>query len=142
MGEQEGALVKLGTAAAGIQKNPGARASSSDELLVFKICLDAVSAAKKESQTDTISMSYAVAGELETNLVRREKAGKRENRKGKSLMEGCEEVADIFVNQVWKGVFKDKYPSQKSRRVMSSIYRVAFIKAHKEMRETQNQTDK
>ncbi len=142
MGEQEGALVKLGKAAAGIQKNPGARASGSDELLVFKICLDAVSAVKKEGQTDALSMVYAVAGELETNLVRREKAGKRENRKGKKLMEGCEEVADIFVNDVWKGVFKDKYPSQKSRRVMSSIYRVAFLKAHKEMRELQNQTDK
>lgn len=142
MGEQEGALVKLGTVAAGIQKNPGARASSSDELLVFKLCLNAISAAKKESQTDTTSMIYAVTGELENNLVRRGKAGKRENRKGKSLMEGCEEVADIFVNQVWIGVFKDKYPSQKSRRVMSSIYRVAFIKAHKEIREAQNQIDK
>ncbi|WP_051957959.1 hypothetical protein [Desulfobacter vibrioformis] len=142
MGEQEGALVKLGTAAAGIQKNPGARASSSDELLVFKICLDAISAAQKDSQIDSISMIYAVAGELETNLVRREKAGKRQNRQGRTLMEGCEEVAGIFVNDVWKGVFKNKYPSQKSRRVMSSIYRVAFIKAHKEIREAQNQTDK
>lgn len=142
MAEQEGALVKLGKAAAGIQKNPGARASNSDELLVFKICLDAVSAVKKEGQTDSLSMVYAVAGELETNLVRREKAGKRENRKGKTLMEGCETVADIFVNDVWEGVFKDKYPSQKSKRVMSSIYRVAFVKAHKEMRESQSYTDK
>ena len=136
MGEQEGALVKLGRAAACIQKNPGWNASNSDELLVFSICLNSVATAQKQMQMDITSLVYAVAGELEINLLRRDKALK------KQLKERCEEVADIFVNQVWKGVFKDKYPSQKSRRVMSSIYRVAFIKTHKDMREAQNQTDK
>ena len=138
MSEQEGALVKLGTAAAGIQKNLGGKPSKSDELLVFKICLDAVTAAIKAGQTDATSMIYGVAGELETNLVRRIKAGSRQNRQGKSLMEGCEEVAGVFVNEVWKGAFGDKFPSQKTRRVSSSIYRVAFLKAHRAMKEENN----
>ena len=142
MSEQDGALVKLGKAAAGIQKNPGGRASKSDELLVFKICLDAVTAAIKNNQTDMTSLVYAVAGELETNLVRREKAGKRENRDNKRLMEGCEDVAEIFVNDVWKNAFGNKYPSQKSRRVLSSIYRIAFLKAHKAMREENSENNK
>lgn len=142
MSEQDGALVKLGKAAAGIQKNPGARASKSDELLVFNICLDAVTAAIKDNQTDITSLIYAVAGELETNLVRRDKAGKRENRNNKPLMEGCEDVAEIFVNEVWKNAFGNKYPSQKSRRVLSSIYRVAFLKAHKAMREENSESNK
>ncbi len=134
MGEKEGALVKLGTAAAGIQQNPGALASNSDEILVFKICLEAVSTAQKDGQKDTTSLVYAVAGELESNLVRREKMAKRSNRKGKPLMQGCEEVAGIFVNEVWKEVFKNRFPTQKTRRVMESIYRVAFLKAHRNIK--------
>jgi len=133
MSEQDGAFVKLGKAAAGIQKNPGGMASSSDELLVFKICLEAVSTSLKQGQTDATSLVYAVAGELESNLVRRGKGAKKENRNGKKLMEGCEDVGEIFVNEVWIGAFGNKFPSQKSRRVLSSIYRVAFLKAHKDI---------
>jgi len=133
MNEQDGALVKFGTAAAGIQKNPGGRASGSDKLLVFKICLDAVSTATKNHQTDRDSLVFAVIGELDANLVRRGKAAARENRNGDALMVGCERVAKIFVDEVWNGVMKGRFPSQKSRRVLSSIYWVAFLKAHREI---------
>ncbi|GAB6146147.1 HD domain-containing protein [Desulfocicer niacini] len=139
MNEDDGALVKLGTAAAGIQQNPGGRSSTSDQLLVFKLCLEAVTIAQKQHQTDTASLIYAVAGELESNLVRREKAAKKANRNGKTLMEGCESVAAIFVNEVWPSAFGNKFPSQKSRRVLSSIYRIAFLKAHKDITERQQQ---
>jgi len=139
MNEDDGALVKFGTAAAGIQQNPGGRASTSDQLLVFKLCLEAVTIAQKQHQIDTKSLIYAVAGELELNLVRRDKAAKKANRNGKILMEGCESVAAIFVNEVWTSAFGNKFPSQKSRRVLSSIYRIAFLKAHKDITERQQQ---
>jgi len=139
MNEDDGALVKLGTAAAGIQQNPGGRASTSDQLLVFKLCLEAITIALKQHQTDTTSLIYAVAGELESNLVRRDKAAKKANRNGKTLMEGCESVASIFVSEVWTSAFGNKFPSQKSRRVLSSIYRIAFLKAHKDITERQQQ---
>jgi len=74
-----------------------------------------------------------VAGELETNLTRRQKAAAKANRHNKSLADGCMAVAELFVNEVWHGVMKGKTPSQKSRRVLSSIYRVAFVKAHREI---------
>ena len=132
MTEQDGALVALGRAAAGIQKNPGGMASANEELLAFKLCLDTVNTARKEGQDDPQSLIYAVAGELETNLVRRDKQSSRENRDGKTLMEGCMETAAIFVNRVWFPVMKGRFPSQKSRRVLSSIYRVAFLATHKD----------
>jgi len=142
MSDQDGALIKLGQAAAGIQKNPGGRASGSDELLVFKICLDTVNAARKVGQTDTESLIFAVASELETNLVRRDKAAAREHRKEKSLRDGCMDVAEIFVNDVWLGVLKGRSPSQKSRRVLSAIYRMAFLKANKEQSEKKSENKK
>lgn len=132
MSEKDGALVRFGEAAAGIQKNPG-RSSASDELLVFKLCLDTVNQARREGQNDQKSLVYAVAGELETNLTRRQKAAAKANRHNKSLADGCMAVAELFVNEVWHGVMKGKTPSQKSRRVLSSIYRVAFVKAHREI---------
>lgn len=135
MTEQDGALVALGRAAAGIQKNPGGGASAGDELLVFKLCLDTVNTARKEGQDDDQSLIYAVAGELETNLARRQKAAARDNRGGKSLMEGCMETAELFVKKVWHGPLQNRFPSQKSRRVLSSIYRVAFLATHKERAE-------
>jgi len=141
MSEQEGVLVKLGKAAAGIQKNPGGSGSGSDELLVFKLCLDTVNAARKVNQADTESLIYAAASELETNLVRREKAAARENR-GKNLRDGCMDVAEIFVNGVWFGVLEGKPPSQKSRRVLSAIYRMAFLRTHKEYTEKKAETKK
>ncbi len=138
MSEQEGVLVKLGKTAAGIQKNPGGAGSGSDELLVFKLCLDTLNAALKVNQTDAESLIYAAASELETNLVRR----KKNACEGKSLRDGCMDVAAIFVNEVWFGVLEGKPPSQKSRRVLSAIYRMAFLKAHKEHTEKKAETKK
>lgn len=132
MSETDGALVRLGEAAAGIQKNPGGRSSANDELMVFKLCLDTVNQARREGQNDLKSLIYAVAGELETNLVRRQKAAARSKRDEKSLVQGCFDVAELFVKDVWLGVLKGKTPSQRSRRVLSSIYRMAFLKTHRE----------
>ena len=132
MDEKDGALVRFGVAAAGIQQNPGGRASTSEELLVFKLCLEAVNQARRNDQDDEKSLVYAVAGELETNLVRKQKAAAKKWRDEKNLIDGCFNVAELFVKEVWLGVLKGKAPSQKSRRVLSSIYRMAFLKTHRE----------
>ena len=130
MNEQDGALVKLGGAAAGIQRNPGGVASANEELMVFKICLDAANEARRIGQEDAASLIHAIAGELETNLVRKDKAAARIHREKKSLVDGCFAVAELFVNDVWFGVLGGKSPTQKSRRILSSIYRMAFLKTH------------
>jgi len=130
MNEQDGALVKLGGAAAGIQRNPGGAASANEELMVFKICLDAANEARRIGQEDAASLIHAIAGELETNLVRKDKAAARIHREKKSLVDGCFAVAELFVNDVWFGVLGGKSPTQKSRRILSSIYRMAFLKTH------------
>lgn len=88
--------------------------------------------ARRDKITDKKSLVYAIAGELETNLVRKVKASAKESREGKTLREGCLDVAEIFVNDVWLGVLGGKPPGQTSRRVLSSIYRIAFLKAHGE----------
>jgi hypothetical protein len=130
MNEQDGALVRLGRAAAGIQRNPGGAASANEELMVFKICLDAANEARRIGQEDAGSLIHAIAGELETNLVRKDKAAARVHREKKSLVDGCFAVAELFVNDVWFGVLGGKSPTQKSRRILSSIYRMAFLKTH------------
>ncbi|EFK07862.1 conserved hypothetical protein [delta proteobacterium NaphS2] len=138
MNEQEGALVRLGRAAAGIQKNPGVKPSANEELMVFKICLDAANEARRIGQEDAASLVYAVAGELETNLVRKQKAWET-----KIFMDNCFAVAELFVNDVWFGVLEGKSPTQKSRRILSSIYRMAFLKTHHDrVKENRNNTQK
>jgi hypothetical protein len=136
MSEQDGALVRLGQAAAGIQQKPLATASASEELLVFNLCFAAANETRRNRQEDPTSLIYAVAGELETNLVRKEKAAARKWRGDKGLMEGCLNLAELFVNQVWFGVLGGRAPSQKSRRILSSIYRMAFLQTHRQRAET------
>lgn len=132
MNERDGALVILGEVAAGVQKNPGFNSSASEQLLVFKLCLEAVNEARIVGQEDEKSLVYAIAGELETNLVRKDKAAARKWRNDKNLSEGCIELAEFFVKEVWKKVMKGKNPSQKTRRILSSIYRMAFLNTHRE----------
>ncbi|MEN8220067.1 MAG: hypothetical protein ABFS56_27705 [Pseudomonadota bacterium] len=129
MTNEEGSLVKLGQIAAGIQKSIGAGASASEQLLVFKLCLDAVNDARKVGEVDKQSLIYAVAGELEHNLIRKGKAAASKHRGGKSLSDACLEVANLFVNDVWFGVLKAHAPSQRNRRILGSIYRMAFLHA-------------
>jgi hypothetical protein len=130
MTEQDGTLVSLGKAAAGIQQNPGGMASANEELMVFKICLDTANEARRVGQEDADSLIHAIAGELETNLIRKGKAAAKTHREGKALMDACFSVAELFVNNVWLGVLGGKSPTQKSRRILSSIYRMAFLKTH------------
>lgn len=128
MSEQDGALVKFGVAAAGIQKRPAAEASANEELLAFKVAMDAVAAARRIGQVDQTSLVCAVAGELETNLLRRDKTWLTHP---EALRKRCMEVAELFVIDVWQGALKEKTPSQSDRRVMASIYRMAFVMAHR-----------
>jgi len=125
MSNEDGALVRFGKAAARIQA--GRTNSASEELLVFNLCMEAAYAARAAGQEDEQSLIYAVAGELETNLVRKGKAAARKYRDDKPLLDGCLEVAELFVREIWHGVLKRRPPSQTNRRVLSSIYRMAFL---------------
>jgi|WetSurMetagenome_2_1015567.scaffolds.fasta_scaffold08790_2 hypothetical protein len=128
MSEEDGALVRFGQAAASIQQRPSPEASANEELFVFKVAMDAVTAALRLAQMDKSSLVCAVAGELETNLSRR---GKTWLTQPEALRKRCLDVAELFVQDIWLGALKGKMPSQSNRRVMASIYRMAFVTAHR-----------
>jgi hypothetical protein len=128
MSELDGALVKFGQAAATIQERPAPGASANEELLVFKIAMDTVAVARRIQQTDERSLIYAVAGELETNLYRRDKTWLTQP---EALRRRCLTVAEIFVRDVWLGALQSRQPGQADRRVLASIYRMAFVLANR-----------
>lgn len=127
MSKFDGALVRLGQAAARIQRRPIGLPSANEEMLVFKICLDSAIGLRRTGQTDTASLVYGIAGELETNLVRKEKQAARKHRDEQSLNSACMNFARQFVTEVWQDILKGKPPAQKPRRLLGSIYRMAFL---------------
>lgn len=129
MSEIEAPLVKLGRAAARIQQRPRRDASANEELLTFNISLEAAISAWKLGQRDMESLAMAIAGELDTNLVRKQKAAARTNRDDVSLTDECIAFAYRFVEDIWFGVLNGRPPSQASRRVLASIYRMSFVTA-------------
>lgn len=129
MNEQDGALVRLGQAAARIQRQPLAQASTNEEMLVFKLCLDFAENARACHQTDEASLINGIASELEINLGRKDKVAASRHREGRTLREESIAVAEQFVCEVWQGVLKQRPPTQRCRRTLGSIYRMAFLKA-------------
>lgn len=131
MNEQDGALVQLGQSAAGIQMRPGSN-SGREERLVFNLCMDAAVQSKASGQEDRQSLIFAVAGELENNLVRKAKAAAKKHREEVPLMDACMATAELFVDKVWFGALKGRVPSHKTRRLFAEIYRMSFLHTHRE----------
>lgn len=129
MSQTEAPLVGLGRAAARIQQRPRRDASANEELLTLNISLEAAIGAWKLGQRDAESLAMAIAGELDTNLVRKQKAAARANRDDVSLSDECIAFARRFVDDVWFGVLNGRPPAQASRRVLASIYRMSFVTA-------------
>jgi hypothetical protein len=127
MSNDEGALVRLGRAAARIQRRPAGRSSANEELLVFKICMEAAEIARAAGQDDEASLINGVASELEINLIRKDQQAARKHREDKPLRQGCLELAELFVREIWNGVLKRRPPTQRIRRVLGSIYRMSFL---------------
>ena len=131
MNESDSPVVRLGRQAAGIQRRPRAQASTNEETMVLRIALDAATGAWRLGLRDRESLIHAVAGELETNLVRRDLAAARVHRGGDSLRQGCMDWATAFVDTVWEGLLQGRPPSQRRTRILTAIYRVAFLSASK-----------
>jgi len=133
MNKEEGALVRLGQKAARIQRAPrGApQTSSSEEMLTFTLTLDITLGLRAIQQDDEASLINGIASHLETNLVRKDKMCASQYRDGVSLREECIFFAHFFVDEVWITVLKQRPPSQRSRRFLSSVYRMAFLQASK-----------
>ena len=140
MSEQDGALVRLGQAAARIQRQPLAQASTNEEMLVFKLCLDFAENARAYHQTDEASLINGIASELEINLGRKNKVAASRHREGRTLREESNAVAAQFVHEVWQGVLKQRPPTQRCRRTLGSIYRMAFLKAARVVKDDQGNT--
>ena len=140
MSKSDGALVRLGQAAARIQRRPAAQSSTNEEMLVFNICLKSVLDLRGAGQTDAATLIHGIAGELETNLVRKEKAAARKHRDDQPLEAACMDFAQQFVTEVWQGVLHSKPPAQKTRRLLGSVYRMAFLQSFRDA-DTQADTD-
>lgn len=132
MSESDGALVRLGQAAARIQSRQFT--SNNDEILVFNLCLRSALDLRGAGQTDSASLIYGIAGELETNLVRKGKAAARKHRDDQPLDAACIDFARQFVTEVWHGVLHGKPPAQKTRRLLGSVYRMAFLQSFRDAR--------
>ena len=132
MSEQDGALVRLGRAATVIQYMP-TRHTHSEELLVFNLCMEtaASSLSLRQPQSDRSSLINGIAGLLVVNLDRKGKRGFGLNRDD-LLEEACLTFAEQFVDEVWFGVLGGKPPAQKEKRLLSAIYRMAFVQTHRE----------
>ena len=126
MSEQDGALVRLGQAATRIQYPP--KGSHSEEMLVFNCALDTAIEQLGLKQDDTASLINGIAGELSINLSRKKKEAFGLLRSD-LLDAACLVFAEQFVNDVWLGVLQGKPPAQKERRLLGSIYRMAFLQA-------------
>lgn len=138
MSIQDAALVRFGECAAKVQRRPGYQASGNEEMLVFNLCLEFTLGARALGQADDISLINGIASELEVNLVRKNKAAARQHRDNDPLRSGCLDVAGQFVYEVWNGVLKARPPTQHARRILGSIYRMAFLQAAQASKESQN----
>ncbi len=136
MSDTEAPLVKLGRAAARIQQRPRPGASTNEEMLTFNLSLETAIDAWRIGQRDPESLAMAVAGELETNLMRKKKVAAKENRDGKKPQQECISFAHRFVVDVWFGVLQGRPPAQTSRRILGSIYRIAFLTTPRQKVET------
>ncbi|MFO1433032.1 MAG: hypothetical protein U1F76_23485 [Candidatus Competibacteraceae bacterium] len=136
MSEHDGALVRLGRAAVRIQRHPPYLASTNEEMLVFKTCFDFLDSARTCHQTDVTSLIHGIANDLETDLRRKDKIAASRHRDGRSLREECLTIAEMFVHDIWHGVLKQRPPTQRIRRTLGSIYRMAFLQAVRNQSET------
>ena len=140
MSQHDGALVQLGYAAARIQRSPQFNASSNEETLCFSMALDSLLNLRAQNQLDKTTLSYGIAGELETNLVRKDKMAASKYREGKNLQDECIHFAQQFVETIWFNVLKQRPPSQSNRRLLSSVYRIAFLQASRAKTNTNTNT--
>ncbi len=138
MSNQDAALVRFGECAAKIQRRPSYQASGNEEMLVFNLCLEFTLRARAMGQADEASLVNGIASELEVNLVRKGKAAARQHRENDPLRAGCLGVAGQFVREIWNGVLKGRPPSQRARRILGSIYRMAFLQAAQAPKESQD----
>jgi hypothetical protein len=129
MSTSDSALVRLGQAANQIQRRPQGVASTNEEMLVFNLCLDTAMGLRAINQIDSASLIHGIAGELETNLGRKDKMSASKFRDGQSLEMACMNFAAQFVHDIWLGVLQGKPPAQKSRRLLGSVYRMAFLQS-------------
>lgn len=129
MTDTEAPLVELGRAAARIQQRPFGGASANEELLSFNLSLETAIGAWKIGQRDPESLTMAIAGELETNLARKQKIARKALREGEALQDAFIGFARRFVDDVWFGVLDGRPPAQTSRQVLAAIYRMSFLTA-------------
>jgi hypothetical protein len=141
MSDTEAPLVELGRAAARIQQRPRGGASANEELLSFNLSLETAIGAWKLKQRDAESLTMAIAGELETNLARKQKIAAAKNRDGEILQDAFVAFARRFVDDVWFGVLKGRPPAQASRRVLAGIYRMSFLTAPRPKSDAEPETN-
>lgn len=136
--EQDQPLVQFGKLAAEIQSYPR---SNSKEMMVFQLSLEAAQEAKRAKLEGKKTLVYAVAGNLETNLIRRGDATRKRSGEDLPLQERCLKVAEYFVDQIWLQILEGRAPAQRMKRILGAVFRMAFLQESKRLlkeRQTEN----
>ncbi|MCP4105891.1 MAG: hypothetical protein GY749_10205 [Desulfobacteraceae bacterium] len=136
MTEQDGVFVRFAEKASTIQRNFFENDVRREQLTVFNLAFQSVVDANRGKQTDRKSMICGVAGILEKNLSGRLLHAADKWREGKTLVEGCMDVAEFFVDEVWLGTLNGRIPPQSVKKVLSSIYRIALLEIYRSRRES------
>ena len=124
--KEEGVMVRLGQAAASIQKK-NEQLSHSEQTLVFNLCLDGLKERLKvrQPQTGCPYLSQDIAHLLIQTLAR--SGLKVDSHNDVAFHQACLTVASQFVEEFWLGVMNKHFPSQSHLRILSSIYRMSFM---------------
>ncbi|MCY3773940.1 MAG: hypothetical protein OXG98_18190, partial [Gemmatimonadetes bacterium] len=135
-------LIRLAWLATRIQKRLGSGASSSKQLLCWKIALDFYAGAVCSTTSDRTALILGIAGTLEAELARKNDAAASKHRKDEfkresdekeeSLGAACITFAEHFSDRVWAGVFGSQEPASRERRRAAAIYRFALLEAYRE----------
>ncbi|WP_006788288.1 hypothetical protein [Thiorhodospira sibirica] len=128
MSHHDAPLIRLAQAAAEIQRYVNPSAAIGRQLMVFKLGFEALESARASGINDRDSLINGAAGEIQLNLERRDEQAKR----GAPLVEGCLQVATILVDEIWLGLCKGRSPTQRQRRIMSSIYRMTLLQSYRQ----------
>ncbi|MDM8524304.1 hypothetical protein QUF80_13120 [Desulfococcaceae bacterium HSG8] len=138
MTEQDGVFVRFAQKASTIQRSFFESVSRRKQLTVFNLAFQELVNTTRGKQSDRKSVICAIAGAFEENLRRRDLYAADKWREGKSLFEGCMDVAEFFVDEVWFEALKGRIPPQSVKKTLSSIYRIALLEIYRPRYESSN----
>ena len=124
-------IVRFARAMTGFQSAPHRESSQADRTRGMRLALEALDSVSSAGTTDRETVICAVIAEIE-NAAEREtdKQYTARRKDDPQHHEALTRAAEIFADEVWPAVFRNRAPDSKARRSAIGIYRVAFERAH------------